>query len=1831
MIHSLLKLKFVLSVFILLAFVSNVKAQWQEYGVPLVGSNAGDFFGAAVALSQDGSVMAVGSPENSTVTTSSGDVKVYQNSGGNWVPLGNALLGNTTVGFFGGAVSLSADGNILAVGSKGVNNGQGQVHVFEFDGSSWNPKGYPIMGSQMGEGFGHDVALNASGDLMVVGAPYSTENGTASGHAKVFEFDGNEWQQVGSKILGQNANGAFGYSVDICDNNHTIVVGAPFSASGKAIVYEYTGNWNLKGSGLQGEMQDDHFGHSVSISSDGNTIAVGAKGNDLNDFDAGAVYVYEYASNWQPKGSTIIGDAVEDLFGWSVGLSNDANAIVIGAKQNDANGMDAGQVSVYDWDANNWTIRGQSLLGDQPYDYFGSAVAISGDAQKISVGAYNNSDNGTSSGHVKAFEFAENTGGGLLAHYPFNGNANDESGNGFDGDYTSFPPSLTEDRFGNAGSAFYFDGVDDKIILPAIDTLDVLTLSVWFKLETFDNNKVQSPIGSATWSGGSMHWNIEPDGSYMAVAVNDWSSPYIATNHSFADDIDQWVNVCYVFKGDIETKIYINGELDQTHLDNYSIKLGDLLIGTCMLSGDRYFQGVIDDIKLYNRELSDNEIQNLYHENGWGDSQQTDCLVGHYPLDGDINDATGQLSGQNFGGGLDMNRFEDLGSAMYFDGAANYATIPDGLGGFSNGTISIWVHANDLNNYTPILSKSGMTYTNDFALYIANGSPEFTLADIPLATGDLINDNQWHHIVCRWNGMDMHLIVDGQVIGTMPNTMGTEMFAGQELYIARNTDGNEYFGGRLDDLRIYQCAISDQEVLELYHERMWGYEPFQTECFNFNDNQVPEGWQISHGDSAFIANGKFMTVNTGVGNPGGEMQKFGAMPENLDSVIIEWDAQVVSTNPFHITAVGVALMDTMAFFGHMHQQDYDYGLVALPNHSNSGNDEEMPFFWKLDSSLIEPGIYRNKLIMTNGQMLFTSKRAFGNHIPFIIEADPFELYENYSLQDISGIIFYQEASEMIGFNWMDNICIKLIEREESCEIATYKFNGNRADNSGNGLHLSQIENGPVMFVDDRFGNASRALELNVNNQEIFTYNSNVPNIIGDFTLSTWVKPQDYSSGTDTAMIFSSYADDSEGTSMMIGIFEQTGQVFFGHLNAGGNLMISLSDFVIPIDVWSHLALRRETSSSTYTLFWNGELVETYNYPSAPNNTGSSYVFSVSDNDPNFSYKGAIDGLRLWSCLLEDQLVDSIYHAGGWPQVMCDDMNINVSTTNAACNIVNGTATVTVTGGSGDYTITWSNGDEGNYADSLSAGMHSVQVTDNQYGCMLNQFFYINNTGAPSVELEPSHLACYQAEDGAIGASVSGGVSPYILEWSNGSSDYNITGLSAGTYMLTVVDGAGCVVTEESEITQPEELQATFDVTNSSCGNNDGEITVNVSGGTGTYTYTWSNGAPDNATISNIPAANYTVVVEDENACTASFTTGFSDSGSPIAMVDSTVSATCGELGSLYISVTGGSGSYTYEWNNGEDTEDLEEFDPGEYWLTVTDGTCMTMLHADIPYEYPQTQEICVVTVDQTTATNLVVWEKEVSTSISHYNIYREGFVAGDYQLVGTVPYDDMSEYSDPVASPFNRSWKYKVSAVDGCGNETELSGDHKTIHLTINVGLGGSINLLWDDYAGFDYTSFYINKHTTAGGWEVLDQMPTYLHSYSDNPTDLYGLWYTVTVDAPGQCVPTSSDKASGGPYYQSVSNLEDEGSIDTRTEEKIERFDMQLFPNPNNGYFIIGFNHDYSGEIEIIDISGKQIYKDAFSNIKKWTFEDQIESGVYMIRVVVDNNATKTLRMIVE
>jgi len=205
--------------------------------------------------------------------------------------------------------------------------------------------------------------------------------------------------------------------------------------------------------------------------------------------------------------------------------------------------------------------------------------------------------------------------------------------------------------------------------------------------------------------------------------------------------------------------------------------------------------------------------------------------------------------------------------------------------------------------------------------------------------------------------------------------------------------------------------------------------------------------------------------------------------------------------------------------------------------------------------------------------------------------------------------------------------------------------------------------------------------------------------------------------------------------------------------------------------------------------------------------------------------------------------------------------------------------------------------------------------------------------------------------------------------------------------------------------------------------------------------------------------------------------------------------------------------------------------------------------------------------------------------------------------------------------------------VDVCGNESEKSYPHKPIRLNVHREGDNVFYLSWDNYIGFDYDGFHIYRETLDdGNWEKLRTVSRTTHNFTDDTyTGSSDLRYWVGVDIPSPCVPTSTDRASGGPYYQSSSNIEDEGLIDTQVSSIDSDFNINLFPNPNNGLFTVGFSQTTAGRIEVLDISGKVLISDNFTDNSKWVNTKSLETGIYFVKINLANEGVQIIKMIVE
>jgi hypothetical protein len=282
----------------------NNNGTWTQLGEDIDGEDAGDASGSSVSLSADGSVVAIGAISNDgngNITFNSGHVRVFQFNTNSWTQLGGDIDGEAIEDQSGRSVSLSADGSVVAIGAT-QNNGNGSksgyVRVYENNNGTWTQLGGDIDGEAVEDISGWSVSLSADGQIVAVGAPFNDGNGSNSGHVRVYENNNGTWTQLGADIDGEVAGDQFGVSVSLSADGSVVAIGANAndgngSNSGHVRVYENkNGTWTQLEADIDGEAAGDQFGNSVSLSADGSIVAIGANANDGNGDASGHVRVY---------------------------------------------------------------------------------------------------------------------------------------------------------------------------------------------------------------------------------------------------------------------------------------------------------------------------------------------------------------------------------------------------------------------------------------------------------------------------------------------------------------------------------------------------------------------------------------------------------------------------------------------------------------------------------------------------------------------------------------------------------------------------------------------------------------------------------------------------------------------------------------------------------------------------------------------------------------------------------------------------------------------------------------------------------------------------------------------------------------------------------------------------------------------------------------------------------------------------------------------------------------------------------------------------------------------------------------------------------------------------------------------------------------------------------------------------------------------------------------------------------------------------------------------------------------------------------------------------
>ncbi len=291
--------------------------------------------------------------------------------------------------------------------------------------------------------------------------------------------------------------------------------------------------------------------------------------------------------------------------------------------------------------------------------------------------------------------------------------------------------------------------------------------------------------------------------------------------------------------------------------------------------------------------------------------------------------------------------------------------------------------------------------------------------------------------------------------------------------------------------------------------------------------------------------------------------------------------------------------------------------------------------------------------------------------------------------------------------------------------------------------------------------------------------------------------------------------------------------------------------------------------------------------------------------------------------------------------------ITVTQTNVTCfGNTDGTASAIASSGTPSYTYQWlPSGTPGTSIANLSVTTYTIEVTDAN-SCVQTMPVIINGTGLLTAVISPvSNVSCMGGNNGTAIATVSGGTIGYTYNWlplgGNGSTG---TGLSAGTYTVTVTDINNCIASNSVTITQPlQALSASGTGFSTSCfGGSNGTAGINTIGGTPAYSYLWNPAVSTSDTAFGLSPGNYTVLVTDNNGCQTNTSLSIVQP-SAISGTLVTINPSCGlPNGSISTQLSGGVSPYTYLWSPGAATTSaINGLGTGVYNLIVTDASNCT--------------------------------------------------------------------------------------------------------------------------------------------------------------------------------------------------------------------------------------------------------------------------------------------------
>jgi hypothetical protein len=617
-------------------------------------------------------------------------------------------------------------------------------------------------------------------------------------------------------------------------------------------------------------------------------------------------------------------------------------------------------------------------------------------------------------------------------------------------------------------------------------------------------------------------------------------------------------------------------------------------------------------------------------------------------------------------------------------------------------------------------------------------------------------------------------------------------------------------------------------------------------------------------------------------------------------------------------------------------------------------------------------------------------------------------------------------------------------------------------------------------------------------------------------------------------------------------------------------------------------------------------------------------------------------------------------------------NVQVS-----CNgATDGAIDVFTAGGTLPYSFAWTDGDTTEDRSNLAAGSYQMTVTDAQ-GCFVTINEVLAEPAAMTLTSVATTLDCYDADDAEVTYTVGGGTQPYYSAWT-GSAGQNpdsvyvtfqvdMQSATINTGGIQLISNGGIVANMDTMAVLEDGIYRVtvavvpgttiqyrfFNGSNaesvpSGCGVNvSGTIyrtfTVNSDTTVGARVFAGCAQVSANASGAMISGGRQLIGLEggvvvmsytDVNGCSVSVTDTIVRPDSLYIASYTVLNASCPQNfdGIVEVVAAGGVGNYSYAWSNGG-TNDTIVGNYGTYDLILTDGNgCVdsSSYLIDAPFPYND-EEVCMVTVD-TTGVNLVVWEKTPMVGTAEYIILREN-ASTQYVSVGSNVYNDMSTWSDQNSNPAVQPYRYKLVVMDSCGNYSDTSDYHATIHLQASQGVASNeVQLQWTAYEGKQVQTYYIYRWLSPTTRILIDSVSANVQTYTDIypiNTAITALLYEVGAKfVNGGCSPTTGKNSAIASTMSNRLDWGQDGGLPIGTDEWVNvvlNSQMELFPNPTQNILNVALSGAWEEErnvtMQVLDYTGRVISVRRVDGAGTVRFDfTELPAGVYFLHTMTED-----------